>query len=599
VADVEAVLTRLGHAAESVDGSAHGLRRAARSGSWQGPAASAFRSGSADLAGGLDDAVTALRTASRTVSAWQSRLAANQREAEELEAQARALRADPEQAPALARVLDRARRLQARHLRQAAAAAAALRSATASMPGWPAAGTGRHAGQVSGWTGEVAAGLSAPVWPPADGVLPGDLLPGDVLPGEEGGSVTPVAGLPDLPGLPGLDPGLVPGPADRPDLGDGPDLGGLLPGGLAPDRWPDLDTADLPGLPVHAPGTTSAAGWLDTGHAPAVRPLDHLPAHRPLDAGLGGHLAASRHEPAAHGTPARHLAEAPVRDAVRAVRAGQPEPHRQSTGGRPVEHAAEHPDSGDREGAARTSGRGGGEHGPLRLGGHAVSAPAGGPSGPGGVVDPPAHHGPAGGSPTPTTGTPPPLPAPPIDQTFDQTVEQQAAPTPAPGPADQPRPDPARAIDTGRPDPVRAPEPGRLPEPVRAALPAPTATPAPAPLGADPGRGLEPGRMTAADPTARPGSPVPGQGPQPAKGRDGDDVSAFLLGPLPVDTTGQPVPAGGLRAFLLTRPQARPVLVLIKPGGGEPLFLTGLIPCASPLPGCAAPLAMPGATTVY
>jgi len=592
VADVEAVLTRLDHAAESVDGSAHGLRRSARSGSWQGAAASAFRSDSAAVAGGLDETVTALRTASRAVSAWQSQLVANQREADELEAQARALRANPGRTPeqqaaqtaALDRVLDRADRLQAGHLRQATAAAAALRSATGPVPGWPATGTGRHAGRVSWWTGEVAAGLSLPVWPPA-GPAPGVVLPG--MPGEEGGPAVPVAGLPGMPGPD--DPGST-----------GVPLGDLLPPGTSADQWPGLPAgtvADqwpgLPGdtvpavpdlgtgeLPVHGQATTSAAGWLDTGHAPAVRPsLDHLPGHRPLDPGLAGHTETSRGEPAS-GPAHRHVAaDAPAREVSRA---------------RPVIQHTNNPDvhrEGDREGAARSGGRGGGEGGPVRHA--AASAPAGGPHGPGGVVDPPAHHGPAGSSPTPT-GTPPPQPAPPVAENIGQTVEQQAGPAPDPG--GTARPDPGRAIDPGRPDPVRAPEPARLPDPGRA-VPATPALPPSAP--ADAARGLEPGRTTGVDPNPRQAAPATGPGQHAAKGRD-DDTSAFLFGPLPADPDGQPVPAGGLRAFLMTRPEARPVLVLIKPGGsGEPLFLTGLTPCASPLPGCAARVPAPGPTTVY
>jgi hypothetical protein len=577
-ADVEAVLTRLDQAAGSVDGSAHGMRRAARSGSWQGPAAAAFRSGSDALAGGLDEAVAALRTASRTVSAWQSRLAANQREADELEAQARPLRADPEQADALGRVLDRANRLQARHLRQAAAAAAAMRSATASVPGWPAAGTGRHAGLVSVWTGEVAAGVSVPGWPPAD-VLPGEILPGQGLPGQEGGSAVPVADLPGMPGHRGPDP--APGLGDLPD---GPDLGGLVPDGLAPGPG----TEDLPDLPAGL-ATTSPAGWLDTGHAPAVRPsLDHLPAHRPLpDPGPG---AQAYHE-VSHGRPVHPSTS---------VRAERPEPHRPSVAGRQVQHTVERRVAGDREGAVRTSGRGGEGHGPVRLGGHAAtSAPAGGPRGPGGVGDPPVHHSPAGGSPTQHTGTPPPLPAPPTGQTTGQTVEQQATPVPPAHDTGGARPDPGRVIDAGRPDQVRAPEPGRAVPPAPVPSPdAPRGTPA-TPGTPDAARGLEPGRTTGADPNTRPAPATQGQ--QAVKGRaDGDDTSAFLIAPLPTEPGEAPVRAAGLRAFLMTRPEARPILVLIKPGGsGEPLLRTGLTPCARPLPGCATALPAPGPTTVY
>jgi hypothetical protein len=124
----------------------------------------------------------------------------------------------------------------------------------------------------------------------------------------------------------------------------------------------------------------------------------------------------------------------------------------------------------------------------------------------------------------------------------------------------------------------------------------------------------EPGRLTMADPNVRPIAPPPpptpaGQGGAggscgsshgPAKGRDDGDLAAVLVGPLPGDATPRTAGPNGLRAYLLTRPAARPVLVLIKPGGsGEPLFLTGLTPCAGPLPGCAAPLPATGPTTVY
>jgi hypothetical protein len=84
------------------------------------------------------------------------------------------------------------------------------------------------------------------------------------------------------------------------------------------------------------------------------------------------------------------------------------------------------------------------------------------------------------------------------------------------------------------------------------------------------------------------------------KGRGEDDVLAAAFVPVPGEQVRPGAGAGGLRAFLLTRPESRPVLVLIKPGSGaEPLFLTGLTPCASPLPGCAAPVPPNGPTTVY
>ncbi|MGH3880916.1 MAG: hypothetical protein ACRDSK_28160, partial [Actinophytocola sp.] len=114
-ADVETVLERLARATSAVDASAGDLRRAARPGSWRGAAASAFRADTAEVAGRLDSAVTALRSAARAVSSWQARLVANQREADALESAACRLRVAPEAAAALARVLDRAGRLAARH----------------------------------------------------------------------------------------------------------------------------------------------------------------------------------------------------------------------------------------------------------------------------------------------------------------------------------------------------------------------------------------------------------------------------------------------------------------------------------------------------
>ncbi|MGH3761598.1 MAG: hypothetical protein ACRDTB_28055, partial [Actinophytocola sp.] len=186
-ADAEAVLTRLADASSVVDGSARGLRRAGRPGAWRGPAAAAFRSGASGLAGGLDEAVAALRAASRAVSVWRSRLMANQREADELEAVARRL--VPDAVEELDRVRERARRLRARHVRQAAHAAAAVRSAAGrgpgsgpgSLPAWasgspPGSASGsawgwvtgsaesaaRLSGRVTGWTGSVALGLASP-----------------------------------------------------------------------------------------------------------------------------------------------------------------------------------------------------------------------------------------------------------------------------------------------------------------------------------------------------------------------------------------------------------------------------------------------------
>jgi hypothetical protein len=580
VADVETVLARIARGLAAADESSAGLRRAARPGDWRGPAAAAFRAGTGTLAGGMDDVVHALRSAGRAVSAWQSRLVANQREAEVLDAMARPLRAaaaqpgaGPEIRAELDRVLGRAQRLAARHLRQAAEAARAVRSVSSigSPAGWPA-GSADVAAQLSGrvtwWTGDLAVGLAAPVWPPdpAAPALPG--VPGVPL-GEEGGSGFPGLagpGVPDLPSGPGA-PGL-------PDLSDVPALPsepGLLPGG------PELvDGSLLPGLAD--PAATTSAGLLDTGSAPALRP-DHLPTHRPV---LDPHPAPGQSD-VAHRVPARLDAGA-TGDAVR-------------RGTAPVERVLDQP---ARSGAAReTSGRA--EHAVRETHGRAEQAvrdtparsqpvhhddpgPAPRPDGPGRVaahVEPVVPQAPA----IPAAPGPAPAADPAGPQAIDRTVEQHATPPP---PAEQRPPD------------------------QRSAAPAPVADrPVPdqaADRSAPRGQVLEPGRFTAADPSPRPpaaGTPAGGQAAAPqgqptaVKGRGDDDVLAAVLA-VPGEQAPTTAGAGGLRAFLLTRPDARPVLVLIRPGSGaEPLFLTGLTPCAGALPDCAAPVPAHGPTTVY
>ena len=111
------------------------------------------------------------------------------------------------------------------------------------------------------------------------------------------------------------------------------------------------------------------------------------------------------------------------------------------------------------------------------------------------------------------------------------------------------------------------------------------------------GRAPEPGRTTGADPT-RPTPTNQNQPNLPAKSRDADpDLVAVGAVPAVPRTEAQPRAQETVRAFLLTRPGARPVLVLIKPG--EQLFVTGLSACASALPGCAAPVPETDAPDVY
>ena len=540
-ADVESVLTRLADVSTVADGSAEGLRRAARAGAWRGAAATAFRAGTNELAGGLTAASAALREVARAVTAWQARLVANQREAEELEARARALRDDPD---ALAPVLDRAGRLRARHLRQAAAAAAAVRSGAAD--GWPADSAALASGHVTIWTGDLALSLAMPVWPP-DTAPSGWPLggPGPGLPGEEGGFGIPgTAGL-GIPNLPG-------GPVPLPDLG--------LPS-------PGQAEVEVPGLPA----ATTPAGGLDA--APPVRtPLD-LPG-RPLP-DLTSPALSSPHphgldrpavalpgrpvqvsEPA----PAHHREPAPVRDAAprrEFVRAEQTRPEPQ------------------------TSGRGGAAHGPGRPGG--LPAPGGPDRTPGrhpGPADPPVPPAATGGGSVATPGAPPPQPAPhdvPAGRTEEQAA-QPATPDQSREPARQASPE--RVADPGRATETRTFDTGRGPTPLDGGRATST----------DVGRGLEPGRTTGADPGLRQQQAGASQPQVPGKTRDADPDVAGVVG-LPGDAAPGSGRAGGLAAYLLTRPEARPVLVLIKPGsGGEPLFLTGLTPCASPLPGCATRL---------
>jgi hypothetical protein len=518
-----------------------------------------------------------------------------------------------ESARELARVLDRARRLQARHLRQAAAAAAAVRSAGAAVSvgaGWPADPAARLSDRVTAWTGDVAAGVAVPVWPPAP------------PPGEEGGSGIPGLVSPVLADL----PGGTPDPAPRGPGLDGPvpDLDGLTPAPIGPDPWGHLPGG--PWLPIGTdgpalPAATTPSGWLDTGAAPAVRPPLNLPGPisdpiapatpadlaTPLRPGLTpagpaarpgqpiprGYLAGRADTPGrgtlAHDTPAGH--ERPSRGETHSrgplsretsthydtpghhVAAGRDD----APGRRPEAPGHEPGEAGrhDAPGRGESSGRGGEAPGSGRLGGHVALGGLAGPGGPAGLVDPTSQQVAAGGGSVAATGTPPPLPAP-LDapaaadrQPVDRTVEQQAAPPPAPEHHQPAVERPADPVDRA----------------------APRANPP------------EPGRLSLADPNVRPPAPpapTAHSGQVAAKGRDDADLAAVLVGPLPADGVPRTGGPGGLRAYLLSRPAARPILVLIKPGGsGEPLFLTGLTPCAGPLPACAAPVPATGPTTVY
>lgn len=576
--DVEAVLTRLARVASAVDRSAHGLRRSTRAGGWRGEAASAFRSSTSGLAGGFDEVVTALRTTSRAMSAWQTRLVANQHEAERLEAAARRLRlaqaeSSPNQAnqPAqaaraaelaaeLARVLDDAHRLRARHLRQAHAAADAIRSAVGSAPAWPSDSTGRQAGRVSRWTGDLAAAMAVPVWPPASWPGGEGASLHDLLLGAQSG-VTPPPGM-DAPGFwdtPGES-------ADGSDVDGRPGRFGVPGGG--------------PLIRPFEPEVTAPAGWLDTAAAPAVRPpLEQLPSLRPAPTFPADFVGADRFVRPAE--PSARSDRLPHRPVARADT------------GHPVSRGENAVERGGR-GVGPTGGGGGETRGRGRLGGQPAPGTPGGPGGPAGVVDKPGPRVASGGGPAATTGAlpanppaDPPADPPPVDQPVDQTVEQHAAPAERPA-LDRPLPDQS---DHRGPAPTRGPDPARLPDQAR--------LDSGRVVGLDPGR-LEPGRLVGADPTPRPAPPATAS-PTPTKTRDSDadaGLAAFVFGPLPDDGDTRASGPGGLRAFLMRRPDARPVLVLIRPGR-EPLFVTGLTPCASPLSDCATTLPAAATPDVY
>jgi len=169
-AAVDGALTRIGRGRRQVEGCAVDLRGALRAGGWTGPAAAAYGSSVAELPRALDRADRSLDRAGLALETWLRRLLDNQREASRLDARARALRGSPDLEGELRRTLDAARRLRSRHVRQAAAAAAALR---AGVWVWESAaeGVAVAAGQVSGWTGQVA-------WLGASPGVGGAALPG-------------------------------------------------------------------------------------------------------------------------------------------------------------------------------------------------------------------------------------------------------------------------------------------------------------------------------------------------------------------------------------------------------------------------------------
>ncbi|MPZ80281.1 MAG: hypothetical protein GEV28_07750 [Actinophytocola sp.] len=581
-ADVDVVLSRVEHALGVLDCSAGGLRRAVRAGGWSGPAAAAFRAATGALPAGLDGLAAALRATTRTLAGWQSRLVANQREAELLDLVARRLRAEltasaddrPVVREELARVLDRARRLQARHLRQADDAARAVRSLTGAgvTAGWPEGSAGlaaRWSDRVTAWSGGVALGLATPIWPGS--AVPGTPLPAGDLAAVPGLSGADGSGPPDGPRFPGLPGGPsvpeLPGGKGTPGQPGGPDLPGV-------PAMPGLP--GLPGVPVDAaapgvreepggPGATTSAGWLDIGTAPAHRMPD-LPAHRPAEPTATTHAVGSATPADAEphrrlGTEGRDL-DAPRRHAEPLARTGErpARMERMEPPGRAEPHGRGHPNRGD---PGRDAGSGDSPVHVIRDAAPENQAGAGG-----GPVDAaPSPPVAAGTSPEPVRPEVEPAPA-------DRTVEQQAAP-----PAPEQR------------------QPGQPAQPVE--RPAEQPAERAAPRGVAP----EPGRFTMADPGARPAPAAGGSTPAPGhavagKDRDDPDLLAVMVGPVAGDGEAPVRRRERLRAFLLHKPDARPVLAIVV-AGRAPLLRTGLTPCAGGLPGCAGKVPAADAPTVY
>ncbi|HEY0452136.1 hypothetical protein [Actinophytocola sp.] len=406
VAEVEAVLSRLADALAVLDGSAGDLHRAVRQGGWTGPAAAAFRAAAGGLPAGLAGVSAALRATARTLSTWQSRLAANQREAELLDLVARRLRAEPASgrpvvAEELARLLDRARRLEARHLRQADDAARAVRSLTGAVAtaGWPEGSAdlaAQWSDRVTTWSGGVALGLATPAWP---------------------GGPAPAG-----PGVPG-DP--APNPPGTPLLGEAPR------------------------------DATASAGLLDTGSAPAYRlPLDRLPDHpltRLLDAApaIGPADRVAVTGPHHRSGPGRRLARdgGSSRRSDPPGRTGEP-PHRER-------HVPSELLVGDTyrrdEADPRAS--------PAEVAGEVLPASPVAPEIPAAPATTPAQPAPAAAAPaTPDPGQP------------DRTVEQRAAPpSPEARQApvvDQPAERPAPRAPAPEPGRFAMADPGVRPAPV-------------------------------------------------------------------------------------------------------------------------------------
>lgn len=274
-ADVAAVLATLSDGANAVSEVSSMLDRAVRPGGWRGPAASAFRAGTAALPGVLDEVADRVVRAREALTSWQDVLSANKRAADQLDRTARGLRDQPE---ALARVLDQAHRLRARHLRQATAAAYAIRALTGVVVPPDAWGTGTAvvagtSAQVSTWTGEVATlpwpTTVAAAAPGAVATLP--TAPSSIPAPATGAPPTPVATLP-VAAAPVRPLPLTRLPLDTPPTPYRP----VVPVAGPPTRQP---TAPATRQPAPRPATRRAAPPTRTSSAAPVRERSAEPTH--------------------------------------------------------------------------------------------------------------------------------------------------------------------------------------------------------------------------------------------------------------------------------------------------------------------------------
>lgn len=338
-AAVDLVLAVLRDGYELVERSSARLGHTVTAGGWTGAAALAFRSHAATVPPELDGVAGGLDTANKALEHWQHQLLGNQRDAEQLDTRARGLRTAIEHAERavataarraaattgpqlpsalrelrdahaelaslrtqLARVLDTARRLADRHLRQANVAAGRLRAllpgSALGPAGWPAEVTDSTAvlsGRVTEWSAALALlGVTLPGAQPLIGLPELAAPPPPITPLTRLEQPTTAAGQPTAV-LPAASP-PAPGPAVPPVL----------------ERAVQPVTPDLRPVPsernVVLTGTPARRGVTSTSQATPERAPRREPVARRVTprtaSGPSGAPVAPPHTPHASLTPA-------------------------------------------------------------------------------------------------------------------------------------------------------------------------------------------------------------------------------------------------------------------------------------------------------